>query len=354
MNTLYLCPSGVSAKLYFENTKGYGNDTLDRYLGNADSATLQKASAELNSLFHMGVHKKDRVVFLSSDTDDGETVARCLAAVLRNNKECETKVYRIKGLQTDDRAEFEKTGVSNLSETIIEEVEGYRYQYNIVLNATAGFKATVPYLTFIGMVFHLPIRYLFERSESIIELPPIPIDFDLERLRKLEPVIDELTNYYVSLEDFRKRTGLSFEEMNRDIKDILQEEEGYVALRPTGKILYQRYLQYKGYKLFYSQTVKKKLDSSSYNRRTFEELFRKMKDPVHLKSKLHPEIKKKGTIDLDCYKAGSTNERIFFYMEKNIVKICDIFMHDEYERALEKDALLKEKFVHESFSEAHL
>lgn len=354
MNTLYLCPSGVSAEFYFAKLKDSDNDDLERYLNSADNATLQKASAELNSLFHMGVNKNDRVVFLSSDTDDGEMVANCLANVLRNNKHCETKVYRIKGLQIDDRKRFDKTGVSELSERIIDEVERYKYQYSIVLNATAGYKATVPYLTFIGMVFHLPIRYLFESSESIIDLPPIPIEFDLDRLKKLEPIIDEMIDDYVSIDDFMARTGLSYKEMEIDTKDILQKEDNYVTLRPTGRILYQRYLQYKGNKLFYSPTVIKKLDSGSYHRRTFEELFRKMKDPVHLDSKLHHEIKKRGKVDLDCYKAGSTSERIFFYVEDSTVKICDIFMHDEYDRALAKATLLKENFLQESFREAQL
>jgi len=50
MNTLYLYPSGLSAKMYFEREKGSDKTTLERYLNCADSTTLQKASAELNLL----------------------------------------------------------------------------------------------------------------------------------------------------------------------------------------------------------------------------------------------------------------------------------------------------------------
>ena len=63
-----------------------------------------------------------------------------------------------------------------------------------------------------------------------------------------------------------------------------------------------------------------------------------------MQNKLHNEIKKKGRIDLDCYKAGSTSERIFYYTEGKSVYICDIFLHDEYERLIEDGELLKEKF----------
>jgi hypothetical protein len=212
------------------------------------------------------------------------------------------------------------------------------------LNATAGFKATVPYLTFIGMIFHLPIRYIFERSESIIELPPIPIEFDLDRLRQLEPVIDSIMNDYMQKKEFQEKTGLSHNELEEIFKDVLLEEDGYVTIRPTGRILYQKYLLVKGNKVFISPIVSKKLSSGGYDKELFENLFKKFKDPQHLQSKIHNEVKKKGKIDLDCYKAGDTGERIFYYTEGKSVYICDIFMHDEYERQIKDGELLKAGF----------
>jgi hypothetical protein len=65
---------------------------------------------------------------------------------------------------------------------------------------------------------------------------------------------------------------------------------------------------------------------------------------LHLQSKLHNEIKKSGKIDLDCYKAGSTSERIFYYTEGKNIYICDIFMHDEYERQIQDGELSKARF----------
>lgn len=193
-------------------------------------------------------------------------------------------------------------GIPNLTNVIISEIENNRYSYNIVLNATAGFKATVPYLTFIGMVFHLSIRYKFERSESIIELPPMPIEFDMERLRRLEPVIDKIMSDYISIDGFRMATGCSCDEMMQDTADLLLEEDGYVTIRPVGRILYQRYLQTKGNRVYLSETVSKKLSSGGYDRQAVDSLFQKMKDPVYLQSKLHPEVKKSESVDLECYK----------------------------------------------------
>lgn len=350
MNTLYLCPAGLSLLQYIKKKERY--ETLAEFLDGALESELYVASAELNSLFRMGVAKGDRVVFLSSDTDDGEETAKALARFFEEKKGCNVLVQRIVGLQTGDRAEFDKAGIPNLTDAIIGEIQNNRYYYNIVLNATAGFKATVPYLTFIGMVFHLPIRYIFERSQSIIELPSMPIEFDMERLKRLESVIDRIMSDYMSVDEFRATTGCSYDEMKQDTEDILLEEDGYLTIRPVGRILYQRYLHTKGNKVYLSATVLDKMGSGHYDSQTFESLFRKMKDPVHLQSKLHPEIKRQGQVDLECYKAGSTSERIFFYSMEKKIYVCEIFMHDEYERVLSQGGLLRAKYENKGFTEA--
>ncbi|MBI4687429.1 MAG: putative CRISPR-associated protein [Nitrospirae bacterium] len=348
MNTLFLCPSGISIKDNIKKLFDFSELDNDAtiFLKDADDNTLMQLSAEINSLFRMGLTSDDKIMFLTSDTDAGESVANVLANILESRRKCKVTVKRIKGLQTDDRKQFDTVGIPTLTDVIINEVENNRYTFNIVLNATAGFKATIPYITFIGMIFHLPIRYIFERSESIIELPPMPLEFDIERLKQLEPVIDKIFSDYISTNDFMQITGFSYEDLRLAAQDILLEEDGLVTLRSTGRILYQRYLQVKGSKAFISPTVLKKLSSGEYNKGLFEGLFNKMKDPIHVQSKLHNEVKRKG-IDLDCYKPGATSERIFFFMEDKKIYICDIFLHDEYEKLLERGELLRDKFEKE-------
>ncbi|MBI5185791.1 MAG: hypothetical protein HZA01_08720 [Nitrospinae bacterium] len=60
--------------------------SLNAFLKKADEPTLVEASAEINFLSHMGIAKDDRVVFLSSDTDEGEMAANSLARKLENIK----------------------------------------------------------------------------------------------------------------------------------------------------------------------------------------------------------------------------------------------------------------------------
>lgn len=351
VRTLYLCPSGISIINYLRNRKvdmssGVEKTIID-FLKKEGADTLMKASAEINSLFRMGIAKGDKVIFLSSDTDEGEMVATCLKKTLIEMKECSVTVRRIKGLQIEDRKIFDQFGIPNLTDTIIDEVDNHSFQFKIVLNITAGYKATVPYLTFIGMIFHLPIRYIFEESESIIELPPIPMDFDKERLKRLEPVINYIASDYMHINEFREKVGISYNDIEQDTQDILLKVDDFITLRPTGKILYKRYLQFKGNTVYISPLVSKKIQSNLYDKKTFENIFRKMQDPVYLGSKLHSEIKKKGKIDLECYKAGSTNERVFFYAKNRSIYICDILMHDEYERILKQGEMLRANFEQE-------
>mgnify|MGYP001001031091 CR=1 FL=1 len=59
------------------------------------------------------------------------------------------------------------------------------------INITAGFKGTVPYLTILGQVFKIPLQYVFERSDNLITIPPMPIGFDVI-------AIEEFLNYLPS------------------------------------------------------------------------------------------------------------------------------------------------------------
>jgi|Deesub1362B_J571_1020462.scaffolds.fasta_scaffold00139_27 putative CRISPR-associated protein (TIGR02619 family) len=350
--TVFLCPSGISIIEYLkrEGMPSISTQTIHDFLKDSNEETLKRASAEINSLYRMGINENDVVVFFSSDTEDGEMVAEILSNFLKNKIGCDTYVKRIKGLQINDKRRFDREGIPNLTEEVVNQIEKYQYSHAMVINATTGFKATVPYLTFIGMVFQIPIKYIFERSNEIIELPPIPIDFDLKRLESLAPVIDRIIDDFAPGEEITKELGVSEYELKTNFSDILLEEDGFFTLRPTGRILYKRYLHIKGYKnIFISEKVFKKLNSGEYDKNKFVSLFKKMKDPVHLKSKLHSEVKKKGKIDLECYKQGNTNERIFFYIENNSLYICDILMHDEYLRLINEGKLLKEEFPQRLF-----
>ncbi len=50
----------------------------------------------------------------------------------------------------------------------------------LILNITGGYKGLIPYLTMIGQIYEIPVKYKFEESDSLITIPQLPINFDWE------------------------------------------------------------------------------------------------------------------------------------------------------------------------------
>lgn len=303
---------------------------------------IGKISAEINCLNKIKAEAGDFLFFLVSDTPDGEICGKLLVEFCQEYfKPVACQNYTIPGLQVKDAQLFEREGLNNFLDKVLDIMD--RYQgYEIIFNPNGGFKAVVPYTTLLGLVFNISTYYIFERSGQVIKLPAAPVDFDLKILANLSPVIGDIRNDYQNVDEFLQETGLTRDQLSELAGAIVVEEE-QVTLSPLGRLLYERYLRQKGYTFKLSDQVEKKLSSGRYPDKKFRDIFEKMTDPVHLTNKLHNEIKGKN-VDLDCYKGGNTNERIFYYMQDRIIMICDIFMHDEYERELKKGKIIKASY----------
>ena len=316
-------------------------------MGKLDENSYHSLSAEINALLKIGKEdayvSEDKLYFLVSDTTEGEICGKLVKEFCEKYFEAKkTEVITIKGLQVYDAKKFETEAINNFVDEVININGKYdKSAYNVILNATGGYKAVIPYSTLLGTVFGLPVYYIFERSNQLIKLPNAPISFDTKLLEELGELIYDIENDYIELKDFLKRTGISYNELEKYAGAIVIEDD-LVTLTPLGRLLYKRYLYTEGYKILLSDEVIKKLKSNKYDNKKFEKYFLKMKIPQHLKEKLH-KIK---NIDLDCYKPGNVSERIFYYIDdKNkAVKICDIFMHDEYEDEIKKGSLRKENY----------
>jgi hypothetical protein len=67
-------------------TKENNGMSIEDFIQSSDEPTLIKASAEINSLLKMGLKEGDRVVLLSSDTDEGESAACNIAGAKKRLK----------------------------------------------------------------------------------------------------------------------------------------------------------------------------------------------------------------------------------------------------------------------------
>jgi hypothetical protein len=146
----------------------------------------------------------------------------------------------IKGLQVRDGRRFRNTGIGELFDAIHRETRE-RSADEVHLNATGGFKGTVPYLVLYGMFNELAVSYVYEHSDTLITLPPIAVQFDWERIA---PAAEAIFTVFqeAGIEERRWRGLLPDDyEANRDRYDSLFEfDEGQVGLSAIGYLMKQR------------------------------------------------------------------------------------------------------------------
>lgn len=149
-------------------------------------------SAEICSLIRMGLTGRDRVLLLASDTDDGEACARAVELYLDQYwPDAAVEVKRIAGLQVDDPVAFRRQGVVEYCRSCLKAVSDFGAD-NVVLNPTGGFKALVAYTVLVGMLKRVPCRYIFEQSEALLDLPPLPVEFRRSMFESYRPLFERM------------------------------------------------------------------------------------------------------------------------------------------------------------------
>lgn len=139
-------------------------------------ANPQEASAEANAVTRLA-QAGDDLVFLHSDTEEGE---RCAAALTRYFAETghRTRMERIAGLSYNEKG-FVSHGLRELVRLLAHEIRlAGRHHKPAHLNATGGFKAEIAYATALGLMFGVPVSYIHEKFGDIITLPATPIAWD--------------------------------------------------------------------------------------------------------------------------------------------------------------------------------
>ena len=197
MNKLVICSVGTSIsngcssqKMLFANNRDWDaesgflqkeiRDSLQ--LNNFHSGSMEvaaQASAELNSLYRLGIQTGDKIVLLSSDNLQGRVCSEMISTCLQERfsiLEKDIVIKRIEGLQVHNEKILREVGLKNLVKTMLSYLadENYRYSFDIIINPTGGFKGIVPFLTIMGMLYGRKSVYVFEYSKQLITLPPLP------------------------------------------------------------------------------------------------------------------------------------------------------------------------------------
>ncbi|HEX3036607.1 MAG TPA: hypothetical protein VHT73_16030 [Thermodesulfobacteriota bacterium] len=184
---------------------------------------------------------------LPSATPDGVFCARILESYFNNTFKQQfgssinltvSRERRIKGLNAEKFTDFICTGSKQLLLRIKDLIlEAQREDSTVILNVTGGYKGAVPYACFIGMCYDdVSLKYLYERSDGIITLPLLPIDFDLLRRNEYRAIVKVVPTISRELAE-----GL-FTSLGK-LQTMFEEDETTHKYRfsPVGEIIEERF-----------------------------------------------------------------------------------------------------------------
>lgn len=172
------------------------------------SSDPRTASAELTStqLIRQKYRKSSSIVLIASDTLISTVAAEVINEYFNNLKDdfgtlvsqfVRNNTHVIKDLQVSDKSRFENSGlinlINNLHKFLISDLESLDNKQEVtpIMNITGGFKGVIPYLTIFAQMRRIKIVYSFEKSDELIEIPVLPIEFDSSFTEKFFPVLEK-------------------------------------------------------------------------------------------------------------------------------------------------------------------
>ena len=138
---------------------------------------LIEASAETNSLSHLNLQKEDILYFLSSNTQTGKICANVFYEYYPDFCKVNDPII----IHNLDKNIFNfKKGLRELSDKIVEIIISEKGKGNeVIINATGGYKPEGIYATLSGILNDVKAVYIHEGFDSLVELPSIPVSFNL-------------------------------------------------------------------------------------------------------------------------------------------------------------------------------
>lgn len=301
-----------------------------------DIPEMGTISAEVKSIVKIGVDKETYLYFIATDTEECELASDIIASYFEKNYKINTKNIRIKYLQVNDSKNFEKKGVKNLFEELTKVTDNNKYS-RIILNPTGGYKAVVPYITLFGMIAKKEIKYIFESTDNLIDLPLIPMSYDsdtIERYINKFNSLEEINDFMTSEEFY---DGIDYND-RKELRAFIEEEEGYITFSALGKLIYHQYkITHKSKEIFLGSRASKEFEKFN-NRERINVILNNIYNPISRKNYLHDKVIEK--TDCYIYKEPNTSERVFYKMYDEVPKIIRIFeKHEEYDRVLNKEGV---------------
>jgi len=202
--------------------------------------------AEINTIADMAARghlswPPARLAFLVSDTPDGERIGSLLEGYYRSRHGIEDcLVLKCGGLKDDDVAAFRTTGLRNLVRNLAGFVRE-RPVGEVAINATGGYKAQILYAGVLGQAMKVPVFYKHEAFNMIMELPPLPVAFDMgfwlsriDDFLQLDSAGEVPAAEVAALAESPEAATL--------LEEVTVEGTAWAALTPIGQVFHESFL----------------------------------------------------------------------------------------------------------------
>lgn len=299
----------------------------------------ERASAETNSLKRI-LKDGDEVVFLYSETEDGALCAETLAAYYQRNRKINARTRQVRGLSYAHRS-FALRGLKQLVDDIIDEIRRARREgREPTVNATGGFKAEIAYATLVGLLFKVPVHYIHEKFQDIIEMPAVPVDWDYTLIAEHEDFFNWLQKELRRTEKVENR----LKGLPAALRQFLVEEDGYVMLSPAGEVYFQAYRDVKeaARPILLSEKARRYYEALSGEKK---EAFDRVLNKLGLDQLRAAQSESKNKTDCLVFRQGDCKERVFYYEKEGQIFVCELACHGEnYEHLLDNKRVYRDEY----------
>ncbi len=297
-----------------------------------------EASAEIKSILKISASLKEdcNVCLLATDTVTSRLAAELIKQWFEDKK-CYQGEYKIEvsfnpdhhiipGLQIKDTVAFQNQGLAELINRFYSINKG---DYaNTILNITGGFKALIPYLTILAQVNQVPMQYIFEDTDTLIEIPFLPLKIDDDLFERWAVQFSQLESNFIKCKE-----NYSFWQAAQSCLEVTGDD---ITLNLLGTVLWDKYK-----KRFFTFLAPDDVWTEIQKQR---DILRILQDKFHDEAarKNKTEIKKVHHVFDD----GDNNNRIYYFIHNGNVYIYKTFESEPaakkfIDSGLDKDAVIR-------------
>ncbi|MBV6428524.1 MAG: hypothetical protein KIPDCIKN_03059 [Haliscomenobacter sp.] len=214
----------------------------------SENTPNRHASAEITSIIEIAqkIRKDDNnaeieVQLLATDTALSVSAAKLIGLFFEDSDMVSVRKFvketdfvaslGVKPKSGDVADTYYDAGLQNLVDKLMGEAgiirKAKKDGLNPVINFSGGYKSTIPVLTIIAQLENIPMYYIYEDSDHLMEVGNLPFDFDWAAVERL--------HYYLDSDLLNDDLGSEILEELKDRKLIALSKSGY-KVSPLGRL----------------------------------------------------------------------------------------------------------------------